>query len=353
MPNHAVRVETHPETIPFSLSAATAETTTIAEFGVVVSQWVDRLLPHDGYMLRGVDPLTGAACFLTKEHGYGAAFYRALETEEILGRERHTVTGMMRGSRPVSVLASRTAASSRGVSPEHDDIMRATDVGSEMRIALTLGGRAWGVLVLLRGRGVRPFSTAESLRAAQLSGILAAAVRRHVASRFLRPVRNAPAPGVVLVDRRDTVSAATATGREWVSRLAPNNATADDDELFAHVWNIALAARHPGKQALSRVPGPDGWLVLQAQPLDGTHSGDIAVTIQPATSDVLLPAAAVLYGITARERTVIEHALDGAAVKQIARSLNISLHTVNDHLRSVYRKTGVNSREELIASLSW
>ncbi|MGW1269400.1 helix-turn-helix transcriptional regulator [Streptomyces sp. NPDC002491] len=351
-PIQAVFVASRPESTLPSLSAAIAEAATIAELGIVVSQWVQRFIPHDGYMLRGVDPLTGAACFLTKEHGYGASFYRALEIEEILGRERHTITGMMRGSRSVAVLASRTPLSSRGVSPEHEEIMNAADVGSEMRIALTLAGRAWGVLVLLRGRGCRPFTATESLRAGQLAGTLAAAVKQHVASRFLRPVRNAPAPGVVLIDGNDTVSAVTGTGREWVSRLAPKNATADDAEIFAHVWNIVLAARQPGRQALSRVPGPDGWIVLRAQPFGETLSGSIAVTIQPASSDVLLPAAALLYGITTREQTVIERALDGAAVKQIARSLNISLHTVNDHLKSVYRKTGVNSREELIASLS-
>lgn len=351
-PIHAGAVESHPASVPHSLSVATAETATIADLGMVISQWVNRLLPHDGYMLRGIDPLTGAACFLAKEHGYGAAFYRALETEEILGLERHTVTSMMGSSRSVAVLASRTPRRSRSISVEHEDIMKATDVGGEMRIALTLGGRAWGVLVLLRERGGRPFTMAECRHATQLSGILAAALRQYVASRFLRPVRNAPAPGVVLIDRHDTISAVTGTGREWVSRLAPKNATVDDEELFAHVWNIALAARHPGRQALSRVPGPDGWLVLQAQPLGETLSGSIAVTVQPASSDVLLPAAAVLYRITAREQTVIERALDGAAVKQIARSLNISLHTVNDHLKSVYRKTGVNSREELVASLS-
>ncbi|WP_020129640.1 helix-turn-helix domain-containing protein [Streptomyces sp. 303MFCol5.2] len=76
------------------------------------------------------------------------------------------------------------------------------------------------------------------------------------------------------------------------------------------------------------------------------------MTIQSASSDVLLPAAAVLYGITPREQTVIRRAPDGPAVKQIARSLNLSLHTINDHFKAIQRKTGINSREELISSLS-
>ncbi|MFI1921110.1 hypothetical protein [Streptomyces sp. NPDC020377] len=48
------------------------------------------------------------------------------------------------------------------------------------------------------------------------------------------------------------------TGRAWVRRLVPEKVTADEDEIFAHVWNIALAARQPGRRALSRIPGRDG-----------------------------------------------------------------------------------------------
>ncbi|MEU5592749.1 helix-turn-helix transcriptional regulator [Streptomyces sp. NPDC020298] len=338
------------ELISRTLSSATAEAATVPELGMVISRQITRLVPHDGYMLRGTDPLTGAACFLAKEHGYGAAFYRELETEEILGQEKHTVAGLVKSARPVAVLESD--APGRRHSVQHEAIMNAAEVGSEMRVALTLKGMTWGVLVLLRGRGSRPFSATDAVNAGRLSRPLAGTLRQYVAGRFLRPVRSAPAPGVVLIDSSDTIRAVTRTGREWVRRLVPENVTADEDEIFAHVWNIALAARQPGRQALSRIPGPDGWIVLQAQPLDEPGVGGVAVTIQSASSDVLLPAAAVLYGITAREQAVIRRALDGLAVKQIARSLNLSLHTVNDHFKAIYRKTGVNSREELIASLS-
>ncbi|MFF1442778.1 helix-turn-helix transcriptional regulator [Streptomyces sp. NPDC058295] len=338
------------ELISRALFCATAEATTVPELGMVISRQIAQLVPHDGYMLRGVDPLSGAACFLAKEHGYGATFYRALETEEILGHDRHTVAGLVRSACPVAVLESD--APDRQHSVQHEEIMNAAEVGSEMRVALTLKGMAWGVLVLLRGRGSRPFSTTDAVLAGRLSGPLAGTLRQYVAGRFLRPVRAAPAPGVVVIDSNDTIRAVTVTGREWVRRLVPENVTADEDEIFAHVWNIALAARQPGRQALSRIPGPDGWIVLQAQPLDESGPGGVAVTIQSASSDVLLPAAAVLYGITPREQMVIRRALDGLAVKQIARSLNLSLHTINDHFKAIYRKTGVNSREELISSLS-
>ncbi|PKT70453.1 hypothetical protein CW362_24145 [Streptomyces populi] len=338
------------ELVSRALSSAAAEATTIPELGRVISEQIMPLVPHDGYMLRGVDPLTGAACFLTKEHGYGASFYRALETAEILGHDQHTLVGMIRSGRPVALLESGPLGGRHGF--RHQEIMNATEVGGELRVALATGGRAWGLLVLLRGRGSRPFSPADAVNAGRLSTLLAEALKQYVAGRFLRPVRSAPPPGVVVIDSSDTIRAVTRTGRDWVRKLVPDIETADEGEIFAHVWNIALTARQPGRQALSRIPGPDGWIVLQAQLLDEPGSGGVAVTIQSASSDVLLPAAAVLYGITSREQEVIRWALDGLAVKQIARALRLSPHTVNDHFKAIYRKTGVNSREELVSGLS-
>ncbi|MFI7639080.1 LuxR C-terminal-related transcriptional regulator [Nonomuraea sp. NPDC049400] len=56
--------------------------------------------------------------------------------------------------------------------------------------------------------------------------------------------------------------------------------------------------------------------------------------------------------MTAGERRVIESLYAGAAGKQIARDLDLSLYTVNDHLKSVYRKTRAQSRDELIAAIA-
>ncbi|MFF4726222.1 LuxR C-terminal-related transcriptional regulator [Streptomyces mirabilis] len=48
---------------------------------------------------------------------------------------------------------------------------------------------------------------------------------------------------------------------------------------------------------------------------------------------------------------MVRHALEGLAAKNIARRLELSQHTVNDHSRAVYRKLGVSGREELFACL--
>jgi DNA-binding CsgD family transcriptional regulator len=50
-----------------------------------------------------------------------------------------------------------------------------------------------------------------------------------------------------------------------------------------------------------------------------------------------------------RSRAVLRCVLEGDGDKQIARRLNISPHTVNDHLKKIYQHFGVESRSELLA----
>jgi DNA-binding CsgD family transcriptional regulator len=57
------------------------------------------------------------------------------------------------------------------------------------------------------------------------------------------------------------------------------------------------------------------------------------------------------YGLTPREQEVARLTLRGATAVQAARLLSISPHTVNDHLKAVFEKTGTRSRGELSATL--
>jgi len=55
------------------------------------------------------------------------------------------------------------------------------------------------------------------------------------------------------------------------------------------------------------------------------------------------------FGLTARELEILDELMQGKACKCIASDLSISLHTVNNHLRSIYEKMQVNSRSEVAA----
>lgn len=55
-----------------------------------------------------------------------------------------------------------------------------------------------------------------------------------------------------------------------------------------------------------------------------------------------------LSGLSPREREVLGQLMGGYRVPAIAEQLEISQHTVRNHLKSIYRKAGVQSQAELI-----
>ena len=60
------------------------------------------------------------------------------------------------------------------------------------------------------------------------------------------------------------------------------------------------------------------------------------------------PAVVPMFApLTLREREIAADVAEGLANKHIARRRGVSVHTVENHLRSIFRKTGVDSRTKL------
>jgi DNA-binding CsgD family transcriptional regulator len=57
------------------------------------------------------------------------------------------------------------------------------------------------------------------------------------------------------------------------------------------------------------------------------------------------------YGLTAREQDITRLILQGGSTVDIAKELTLSVHTVQEHLKSVFDKTGVHSRRDLVAKV--
>ncbi len=55
------------------------------------------------------------------------------------------------------------------------------------------------------------------------------------------------------------------------------------------------------------------------------------------------------YGLTGREREVLERMVKGMTKKVIAADVNLSIHTVDFHLRSIYQKLHVHTRTSAVA----
>jgi hypothetical protein len=136
------------ESVRRAMPAAAAQARTVSELGSEISYLVGRLVPHDGYLLRRLDPVTGAGCLHAAEHSYSRVAYRRLEINEIGGRDLHSLASLVSGPCPVGVLGSGAPAERQ--SERLHDIMADEGFGGEMRIAFKLGGVTWGALAAAR-----------------------------------------------------------------------------------------------------------------------------------------------------------------------------------------------------------
>lgn len=71
----------------------------------------------------------------------------------------------------------------------------------------------------------------------------------------------------------------------------------------------------------------------------------------PLGSDEISAEFLSKYGITERERELIQKVMQGKSNADIARELFISLPTVKTHLHNIYQKLGVDSRYDLLAKV--
>jgi DNA-binding NarL/FixJ family response regulator len=88
--------------------------------------------------------------------------------------------------------------------------------------------------------------------------------------------------------------------------------------------------------------------VKRRQSLSTPQGGGGRRQTDASTASILQvpPSATYPAGLTAREVEVLRHAAQGLSYAQIAERLTISARTVDAHLRSIYSKLGVTSRNE-------
>jgi DNA-binding CsgD family transcriptional regulator len=217
---------------------------------------------------------------------------------------------------------------------------------------------SWGALAIYRGEGDRAFTTADARTLAASGELVAAAIQqvlfgadpdRSFSGPAKRTVAGGCGPAVLIID----------TGHH-VTHVSPAAQTCVEDiggwehgSLPVSVLAVAASARHHREHPGAQVQGRSGrWLKLRAALLDGpAGTADVVVTIEPATGAELSRLTFTARGLTAREEDVALLVLHGASTRAISSSLHLSPHTVQDHLKAIFAKLGVNSRREMIARL--
>jgi DNA-binding CsgD family transcriptional regulator len=318
------------------------------ELGGGLSAALSRAVPHEGYCLIGFDPVSGLRVFTVSRDAV-ADSYERLWHNETVEHDLHRFTDLGQRLDPVGTLGGGGPGEPR--SQRLHEILPEHGFSRELRLALRGRGILWGALVLLREHGRPPFSDEEANATRAIAQPLTQAVKRT----SVRPRGQVPPPlppGVVVVRPDGTAEAISPQAAAWFSDMHISGRLTAEHPLPGVVMHAAAVARNEQQarpSQLARIRTRSGrWLSLAACLLGG---GRVAVVLQPATSDQLLPAMAAWHEFTPRQLDVL-HLLERARpIKQIARRLQLSPHTVEDHLKALYRKTGTNSQQELLAAL--
>ena len=254
---------------------------------------------------------------------------------------------------PVATLDAATAGD-RSSSARWREIMDPIGLGDELRIVFRAGSSTWGFACLHRARTGPSFSDDDLALVEAIAPHVGEALRRSVMAE--RAVRDAAAdgPGVVMLAPDLTVVASTAAGERWLDELAATEQPRPRGlpvAVLAVVQALDDLARTDRAPRLAVRAASGRWLVLHASHMTSGDRSQLAVVIEPASRAELEPIVATGYQLTAREADILALVLRGLPTKAIAASLRISAHTVNDHIKAIFAKTGVASRGELMATV--
>lgn len=311
----------------------------------VVSALVDEAVPSDATCWSTFDPattmVTAAIGRNLDETGDDAARFFELEYGlDTAGQYRRLTTS---GS-PVAVLdvtvspTDENAAAMRG----H---LEQIGVRQELRVLFREQGAGWGGAGLMRASD--PFTDDERAFLELVAPLIAGGVRAGL-------VRGAPTlaadaspegPAVLVLDRGGVVEA-TPAATLWMEHL--HRVDIDHGDLPAVVQAVGTSASS-GQTIAQRAQTANGsWVVLRGAPLGGDRA---VVTIEPAGPPEVTSLITSALGLTEREQDVVVGVLRGLSTKEIASVLHMSPYTVQDHLKVVFGKAGVNSRRELVSDV--
>lgn len=212
-------------------------------------------------------------------------------------------------------------------------------------------GDVWGALSLYREPGTPLFDQRDKAFVRSVAPHLADGVRRALLLGEALEPEDADAPGLVVVDSAMRVESMTAGAERWLEDLPDGNWRAG--RLPTSIQSVVASATAEGtaddaRSATVRVRARSGnWLVVHAAPLVAPGSRSFAVFVETASPARLASLLMAAYGLSEREKDVTRLVLVGQSTSQIAKALVVSPHTVQQHLKAVFAKTGVRSRRDL------
>jgi DNA-binding CsgD family transcriptional regulator len=222
----------------------------------------------------------------------------------------------------------------------------------------TSSGEIWGALTLYRAPGDPLFDEDELEFMRVIAPHLAEGARRGLLIGEAQDPEGPEAPGLLVLDDNWEVESLTPGVEQWLAEL-PDGDWEQREKLPAAVLAVAGRALRsaeqpdvPGEVALARVLARSGrWIVLHGASLVSDGRRRVAVIVEPAHPARIAPLLMAAYGLTEREQEVTRLVLQGEPTSRIAERLFLSPHTVQEHLKKIFEKTGVRSRRDLVGKV--
>ena len=234
------------------------------------------------------------------------------------------------------------------------------ELGGDQELILALRtptGDVWGGLGLYREKGAPMFDRDEMTFLRAISPALGAGARRALLLGEASDPETPESPGLLVLSADWEVESATPGVERWVTDLPGGDW--DAGRLPTSILSVAGRALRssegreaPGEVAIARVLTESGtWVVLHGATLVSDADRRVAVIVEPAHPGRIAPLLMSAYGLTERERDVTRLVLQGESTAAIAQRLVVSAHTVQQHLKSIFEKTNVHSRRDLVGKV--
>jgi DNA-binding CsgD family transcriptional regulator len=323
-------------------------------------------IPFEAICVSAMDPSSELITYSVAEGLGGIEEMRFFFEHVYLEGDQYGYEGTsQRRRQPVSLLSEVTGGRLER-SQRYREQTGPLGLGYEMGGACMAGGELWGGIALVRERGARDFDEREVRLLRRVVPHLGAGLRASaLVSQAHRPERSDDGgPGVLVIDPRGRVvehTQAAARYLEELGELGPG--WKEEGDLPVAVWMVVSTLQRAleprTERDLARVPclcvkaRSGRWLTLQgalAEARPGTPNLRMIV-IEPAGPRQIAWLKTAAYGLSAREREIVDLVLRGASRKQMAATLYISEYTVQDHLSNIFDKVGVRGRRALIKQL--
>ncbi len=334
---------------------------TPAELFARASSRLQRLVPFDAAAWLGTDPGTGlptAPVRIDDLDGITRAMCSEHWHQELLVDDVNLFRDLARATTPASSL--RATLDDPTGSSRYRRFLQPLGFHDELRTVLRVGDAPWGTVTLWRRDGA--FTRRDTALLASLSAPLGEALRGHA-----RPSDDVGGtiahgrPGLLLFDPDGNLVSINEEARQWLAEIPPEPTLDTDHAVPIPVWMLitmfrASATRHGAGDGTARTRVKTKrarWLVCHASCLqrpDG-EPANTALVIEPAQPAVVAPIVVEAYDLSDREQQIVQLIARGANTAEIANQLLLSRHTIRDHIKTIFAKTGVSSRGELTAKL--